>query len=113
MRALAVVVLLALCATHIAPARSEAGSTRKPRLEILGLAPFLVRGTGFRSGERVRILATAAGLETKRVTATTVGSFTVRLRLRPGRCTGVVVQAFGAVGSRATIDRPALDCMEP
>jgi hypothetical protein len=112
-RALVAIVLVALGTACGAAAKDESGIARTPRLEIVRAAPLTIRGAGFRARERVRVLATAAGVETRRVSASAAGTFTVRLSLEAGRCTALVVQAFGAAGSRAMIDRPTLDCIEP
>ena len=113
MRALAAAVLIALVAASEASTQSGVDAPGKPRLEIVRTVPLPIRGVGFRAGERVRILATGGGADTKRVTATVAGAFTLRLRVRVGRCTSLVVQAVGAAGSRAMIDRPTLDCTDP
>ncbi len=76
-------------------------------------APLTIRGAGFEPGERVRLLATGDGVETRRVAVSPAGSFTAKFGLKGGRCTALVVQAFGNKGSRASIDRPTLDCVDP
>ena len=113
MRTLAAIVLVALGTACGAAAQVEGDSARKARVEIVRTAPLTIRGTGFKAGERVRLLATGDGVETRRIAATTAGSFTARFGLPAGRCTALVVQAIGNMGSRATIDRPTLDCIEP
>jgi hypothetical protein len=112
-RPLAVAILVALGAASGAGAQTEIAPAGKPRLEIVRTVPLTIRGVGFRAGERVRILATGEGADTKWVTATAAGAFTLRLRVRVGRCIPLVVQAVGAAGSRAMIDRPTPDCFEP
>ena len=112
MKALALTALLALVAAAGAGARDEA-VTRTPQLRLLDLAPLTVRGSGFRAGERVKLVATADRLATRNVQAGARGGFTVRFDLRAGPCTAAVVQAFGRAGSRASVDRPTPDCLEP
>jgi len=113
MRVLAAIVLVALGTACGAAAQQESSEARKARVEIVRTAPLTIRGAGFEPGERVRLLATGGGVETRRVAATAAGSFTAKFGLKGGRCTALVVQAFGNKGSRATIDRPTLDCIEP
>ena len=113
MSALAVVVFAAFGLVGFASAEAIGSAPRAPHLELVRLAPLTIRGTGFKPAERVRLIVTADGVATRRVSATQLGRFVVRLAIRPGRCTDVVVQAFGAAGSRAMIDRPTPDCMEP
>jgi hypothetical protein len=112
-RALAAAILVTLGGASGAGAQSEIDAAGKPRLEIVRTVPLTIRGLGFRAGERVRVLATGQGADTRRVTTTPAGAFTLRLRVRVGRCTPLVVQAVGAAGSRAMIDRPTLDCIDP
>ena len=112
-RAFVAAALVALGAACGASAQNEIDAARTPRLGIVRTVPLTIRGAGFRPGERIRVLATGAGTDTKRVFATAAGAFTLRLRVRVGRCTALVVQAFGTAGSRAMIDRPTLDCTDP
>ena len=80
-----------------------------PRLALVSDEPVTVAGVGFRPYERVRLLITP-GPSTRNVRAGRLGRFRVTLRASMPRCEGVVVQALGARGSRAMIDRSGPDC---
>lgn len=65
-------------------------------------APPVLHGAHFKPHELVRVLV-AAPSRSIRVRATAAGTFTVRLPVAPTRRRGVVVQAFGSLGSRASV----------
>ena len=110
----AIVLVVLSTACGAAAQGEESSPARKARIEIMRSAPLVIRGSGFESRERVRVLASAAGVQTRRVQASAAGTFTVELRgLQAGRCTALVIQAIGDAGSRAMVDRPTLDCIEP
>jgi hypothetical protein len=95
----------------LAASGAQAGTDRAvPLLRITSDRPFVVVGTGFRSDERVRLLVTAPEPATRTVRASASGRFRIVLGVALGRCGGVVVQALGRRGSRATVDRAGPDC---
>jgi hypothetical protein len=109
MRVIAVaLVLAALLAASCARAATQ-GS--RPTLRIASDKPFVVVGTGFRSGERVKLLVSTPKPDVRTVRAGSRGRFRLVLRVALPWCGGaLVVQAIGAHGSRATVDRSAPDC---
>jgi hypothetical protein len=70
-------------------------------LTLIGTPPVL-HGAHFKPHEVVRVLV-AAPSKSIRVRATAAGAFTVRLPVAPTKTRGVVVQAFGSLGSRASV----------
>jgi hypothetical protein len=99
------VVVLVLVA--IAPA--VAGTAT---LQVTTRAPFTVHGVGFAPGERVTVVARAAGRHVKVVTAGEDGTFTVRFDVSLGVCPAYIVSATGSRGSRATL-RFVRECAYP
>ncbi len=96
------VVLVAITA-------AQAGTAR---LEVSARAPFTVHGVGFAPGERVTIVAQAAGRHVKVVTAGEDGTFTVRFDISLGVCPAYIVSAVGSRGSRASM-RLVRECAYP
>jgi hypothetical protein len=98
-----VALLSAACGAQDAlPGGAETATS--PRLTIVSTSPLTARGRGFRPNERVKLIATGRGVESKTVKATPRGSFTVRFRLSPAADAAVAVQAIGSQGSRAMVD---------
>ena len=108
MRSLALIAFVLVAAV---PAGSAAGA----RLAVIGVSPLAVRGVGFVPRERVRVVATVDGTTTRWSRAGSNGTFVVRFSgVTIPTCTGFVVRAFGAAGSRATAARvPQLECPQP
>ena len=67
----------------------------------------VVAGTGFRSGELVRL----TGVPVKRVRASTKGAFTIRFRTDP--CRSFSITATGSKGSRAGVNYSQFSCAAP
>jgi hypothetical protein len=86
-----------------------ASASTAPQLRIVSTAPAVVVGIGFRPNEKVRLLITP-GPSTRTLRAGQRGRFRTTFRLILPRCGSVVVQALGNRGSRAMVDRTALDC---
>jgi hypothetical protein len=110
----AVVATLAVYLALLAFAPSGGGST-SPRaaLRVADVAPFTVRGSGFRAQERVRIVAQVRGRHVKGVVATATGTFRVRfVGVSVPACAGYVVRATGSKGSRAFV-RHIPECADP
>ncbi len=76
-------------------------------LSIKSMRPVVVAGRGFRSGESVRV----SGIGTKRVRASSAGTFTVNLGGATDRC-GFTLVAIGSRGSRASLNFSQLLCLE-
>lgn len=90
------------------------GGGAKPALRPLDLDPLTLRGTAFKSGERVKLLLSAPGaVRSKVVRAGERGRFRVVFGTAAGRCEPVVVQAIGSRGSRATFRHDVPGCAEP
>jgi hypothetical protein len=92
-----------------------AGSTpkRHAALRLLKPAPLQVVGSHFVARERVRVTASAdSNSVSKRVRASSSGTFTARFAFGAGHCSGLRVVAVGNDGSRATLKRiPLPACM--
>jgi hypothetical protein len=105
----AVAVTLAATGAGGAAARSTGA-----QLRLVHLRPLVVDGSGFRAGERVRVvLRESNGATWARASrATTAGSFSVTFAgVTLGRCGGFNVVAVGGAGSRATLHLPLPACM--
>lgn len=106
-RLLATVLVLSalLPAAALAAGRSH--------VRVTGLAPLVVRGTGFQARERV-VVTVRSGTHTlaTQTTSTTTGAFTARFDEKlPARvCEGLAVTAVGARGDRAAWKAPPAVC---
>jgi hypothetical protein len=90
------------------------GIAGKARLMPVGLAPLMVKGTGFKSGETVRLSATENPVKTRRtVTASAAGTFVVRMGVSADMCNGMTVVATGSKGSRASFNFSQVVCAAP
>ena len=99
-----ILLLAALAVTNAAGATSS-----PPRLALAARTPtVVVRGTGFHAQERVTV---TAGTMVARVRATRLGSFTVDTGVVLSRCTGLVIRAVGAAGSKVLLKLPQPACM--
>ena len=78
------------------------------RLTIKRVIPTaIVVGTGFRSGEIVRL----TGVPVRQVRASAKGTFTVRFHSDP--CRSFTVTATGSKGSRAAVNYSQFNCAVP
>lgn len=103
---LALLVAFAL----LPPAQEPAKAT----LRVMDKQPLVVRGTGFRPGERVLVLAAARRHGDERVVATATGSFVARFDFAVPRCARVWIRAIGSRGTQASyLTRIARDCQPP
>ena len=104
-------LILALGLTGTVAAAAE----RRPVLTALDWTPLVVRGSGFRAGEHVRImLLTTRPLRATARTASRVGSFTARIELTPILCQRArSVVAVGDHGSRAGLKIDQSTCWPP
>jgi len=111
--AMGAVVAAALASSLAGLAHGSTSARHHPALRLVKPVPLEVRGSGFRAGERVRLVARAANFtSTKRLRASSSGSFAVAFRLGASHCSGLLVIATGNAGSRTTLKRPPLpECM--
>jgi hypothetical protein len=109
----ALALLSVACGTQDALPGDTGESAARPELTIVSTSPLTARGRGFRPNERVKLVATGKGVESKTVKATGRGGFTVRFRLSPGGRDSAAVQAIGSRGSRAMVDITQPDVTPP
>ena len=100
-------VAVALLAALLGAGTDTASTaTAKATLKVVKLKPFTVRGTGFKTGERVTVTLSAGPRQSVRGTATAAGRVTVSFpRAKVTTCTPYTVRAVGAAGTRATVTR--------
>jgi hypothetical protein len=72
-----------------------------PTINVIRVIPITVTGTGFKAGERVKVVVRSPAVYRKTVTATRRGRFTAAFR-RGSKCASIHVLATGNKGSRAT-----------
>jgi hypothetical protein len=85
-------------------AQVASGASAKAMLKVVKLKPFTVRGTGFKSGEHVRITLTGGARGSSRGVATRTGAVSVSLpKAAVTTCTAYAVRAVGAEGTKATL----------
>ena len=98
------IVVVTLLVLAVAGSVSAPAATATARLRVTDLAPFTIRGTGFKSHERVLLVAVAGGRYVRTVQASSAGSFSVVFRGVSVRgCQGYAVRATGNRGSRASV----------
>jgi hypothetical protein len=90
---------------------------RKPLLKLVSTSdPMIVKGTGFKVKEKVRVTLTVPSPKTtlkRNVVATRTGSFKAVMGLvQTGRC-GFNLRAVGSRGSVATLKSPPLPACMP
>lgn len=80
----------------------------KATLKVVKLKPLTIRGTGFKSGERVTFKLSSGLTGSARATATAAGAVTVAFpKAKVTACTSYAVRAVGASGTHATL-KPVL-----
>ena len=95
-------------------ATMNGGAAGKARLMPVGLAPLMVKGSGFKSGETVTLVSTESPVKTRRsVKASAAGTFVVRMGVSADRCNGMTVVATGSEGSRASFNFSEVVCAAP
>jgi hypothetical protein len=117
---LAAVVLVAaaaLIATVVGQTSGSDSSSHEPKavrpqIASMGQNPLTVKGTGFRPGERVRIVVKGSQGGTLTGKAGPDGSFAATFRGVNG-CDSVTVTAVGSKGSRASFNLSQIACIEP
>ena len=107
MRILLAALLLALVAV-------AAAAAAPPTLRVVDQSPLVIRGSGFKAGEKVRVVLSLTTMRRYRdVAAGTAGGFTARFTVTPAQCSLVrSLSAVGSRGSRATREL-RLDCVPP
>lgn len=108
LRFLIVTVLVLASAVPVAT-----GAPTGAKLALVGVQPLAVRGAAFKPGEHVLVhLAQSGEFRSRRTVASDVGTFRVRFATTLGRCERFTIRAFGARGSRATLQSGfQLDCV--
>jgi len=110
------VALLGLVAVLAVGVQQAVGRTAAGRavLRVAGTEPFSVRGIGFRPGEHVTLVATAAARSVARPVASARGVFVVTFpHMNPDSCRGYAVTATGNLGSRAVLKQAPGRCQPP
>jgi hypothetical protein len=108
------VAVLALVAAGCGQASGEPRSSQpqssagQPRVVPVSKNPLKMKGTGFVPGERVHV--ELVGNESRTVTASSTGSFSVTFP--SDRCTSVTVRATGSKGSRTSFNLSQPLCVE-
>ena len=89
------------------PANGRSQAALQPVLTVLDMSPLVVRGTRFKSRERVGVVAAVPGPNLQLfVRASSTGRFTLNFRRTIACSTGFVVFAFGrGVGSPYSVTR--------
>jgi hypothetical protein len=100
---------VAASVTTLAAARS------RPALRLVDASPLVLRGSRFKSAERVRVSVYAGRKHgAKAVVAGPRGGFVARFRgLSPNACEGFGASAVGDQGSRASFKRAPGVCPLP
>ncbi len=102
-------VVVALLASLVA---QSAAATSRARLRLVDdTTPAMLRGVGFQPREHVRVVVLAGTTRSvKKVVATALGRFTVRVYGDVNDCAGFSATAVGNKGTRATLKRPPGQC---
>jgi hypothetical protein len=88
-------------------------ATGRPTLQLASSPELVVRGTGFGKLERLKVTAfVGGGPLVRRVTASRLGSFSVRLDARLTACGGALVQAFGPTSGLVRLKVSVRACPE-
>jgi hypothetical protein len=94
--------------TGLGEVKQAPAANSTARLTIRRVIPTtIVAGTGFRSGEVVRL----TGVPVRQVRASAKGTFTVRFRSDP--CSSLTITATGSTGSRAAVNYSQFNCAVP
>jgi hypothetical protein len=82
-------------------ASTAAGATAKPTMQPVGLQPLQIKGSHFRDGEKVLVTVLGAVRGSRRVTATSDGTWTVTFPTLKAKGARFSVRAVGNAGSAA------------
>jgi hypothetical protein len=110
-----VALVAALLVAVVSSTSVSAAGTRAPALRVVDLTPITVRGTGFRPGERVRLVLTADSRHVRTVLAGGAGGFIARFgAVYEDYCARFQLRATGSSGAVAvTVRKPPLSCAAP
>jgi archaellin len=114
--ALALVAVAAVIATVVG--QTSGSSSREPKavrqahIAPMGQNPLTVKGSGFRPGERVRLVVKGSQGAALTAKASPDGSFVAAFRGLNG-CDSVTVSAAGSKGSRASFNLSQIACIAP
>lgn len=104
-------ITIALALTLMAVGAGGSSTSKRPVLKLAQNAPLLVKATGFKSAEQVRVRLIAPKPAAKRVSATATGTFAVTFQdVSIDRCSSLSIVAVGARGSRASLKRADVEC---
>ena len=108
------VLSVAVAAVVLTAVAASAATTTRAALKLVRMQPLVLTGSGFRSGERVRVTVQVGGEAlTRRVTAGRLGLFRVAFGedVVLDRCNSAfAARAVGARGSEARLKLPELLC---
>lgn len=108
-----IALLLGFCSTLLLVGDSVA-STQASTLRIVSARPLVVAGSGFKPGERVRVVVRHGDRRwTKYVRVGSARAFSLPFGTLPVSRCGLVAQAFGSLGSRAATKPAEPACAEP
>jgi hypothetical protein len=100
-----IVLIITMCTSLLVLAGSgSAAKPKAPKLAVVSYAPVVVKGSGFGSRERIRVLVDFQGRTTRQaLRASARGAFSATFPgLQIDRCDGgVVARAIGAQGNTA------------
>jgi hypothetical protein len=98
-------ILVSLLVAVVAPLSPAASSSPQPTLRMLDKAPLVLRGTGFKRAERVKVSVVTEPVKLVRTTrASRSGTFVVRFDTFVDACHGArAATAIGMRGSKAAI----------
>ncbi len=109
MRHLALIGMLALVIPAAAIARTPA------KVWIADQSPLVIRGSGFKTHERVTVTVRMSTVHVFHRVATRTGTFVVTVpagNIKLG-CNTMAIQAVGAAGTRAALKVPGVECPPP
>ena len=99
----------AVAAVAVLALSIPAAASTKPGLRVQSLSPFSVRGTNFKTLERVRV--TLDGEWVTYAKANVNGVFVATFKgISVDRCDGAAVRAVGSRGTTAMLRLPQLEC---
>jgi hypothetical protein len=101
-------VLAVLVAVGGVAVPSLAGGASRAKVRIVTAAPLVVRGSGFKAHEHVRVTASPGGV--RRVVARANGTFRAAFPGAVDRCLGLSIRAVGTRGDDATLKLPQVAC---
>jgi hypothetical protein len=107
-RTLLVVLLTCTFAIPVADARAP-----RAHVWVSGTAPLVIRGSGFKAGESVRVVVVLEKARRHTTVAAAGGRFAARFRTAASGCSLREVIASGSKGTRASWKVPPESCANP